>query len=359
MIKKRIMIITVILLLLSMQLSVFADLSDWAVEFVEPAIEENLVPEPLRTKYQDNITRYEYVLIALKVLEQNNINVDITEPNPFTDVSGHVYETEIIKAYNAKIVGGYEDNTFRPDQEIKREEVAALVYNLVKAINPNTELPESKSLFSDNDQISHWAIPYVEFNYVKEIISGTGKINGLDTINPLGKTTREQAITLLYKVSKDVNLLAQYEYDPVTVGTKTWSSNELKEIGSYVGYDVLKDASVVSERADVVLDELIENSFKLVYQDGSKIEVSNISDTMYVSAVLTNLNNDNAINDYLKLLNSVYSDQVFESDLLKTVEAMKKDNDYVFNDNLGDGSYVECYFEDFGDNAYYNFLYIR
>ncbi|MBI9011639.1 MAG: S-layer homology domain-containing protein [Clostridiales bacterium] len=359
MIKKRRMIISVILLLLSMQLFAFADPSDWAVEFVEPAIEDNIVPQPLRTKYQDNITRYEYVLIALKVLEQNDITVDITEPNPFTDISGHAYETEIIKAYNAKIVGGYEDNTFRPDQEIKREEVAALVYNLVKAINPNTELPVSKSLFSDNSQISNWAILYVEFNYVKEIISGTGKINGLDTIDPLGKTTREQAITLLYKVSKDVDLLAQYEYDPITIGTKTWSSDELKDLGSQVGYDVLEEASAVSGRGDVNIDEIIDNSFKLVYQDGSKIEISNISDTMYVSAVFTNLDNEKAQSDYLDLLKLAYEDQTFESAFINTVQEMKKDNTYVFNGNLEDGSYVECYFEDFGDGAYYNFLYKR
>lgn len=359
MIKKRMMIVSTIVLLLSMQLSVFADPSDWAVEFVEPAIEDNLVPEPLRTKYQDNITRYEYVLIALKVLEQNNVTVEITEPNPFTDISGHAYETEIIKAYNAKIVDGYEDRTFRPNQEIKREEVAALVYNLVKAINPNTELPKSNALFSDNGQISHWAIPFVEFNYIKEIISGTGKINGLDTMNPLGKTTREQAITLLYKVSQNANLLAQYEYDPVASGGINWTSEDMKVIGSHVGYKVLKQGETIARRDDVILDELMTTSFKLKYEDESLIEISNINGTMYVSAVLTNLNNVLAQEDYISVLTQLYPDQVFENKFHSVVANLKIDSSNGYSGSLIDGSYVECYYENYGDYSLFNFLYKR
>lgn len=359
MIKKGMMIVTMILLLLLMSLSVFADPSDWAVEFVETAIEEDIVPEPLRTKYQDHIKRYEYVLIALKVLEQNNIRVEITEPNPFVDISGHAYETEIIKAYNAKIVGGYEDQTFRADQEIKREEVAALVYNLVKAINTNTELPESNSLFSDNNQISNWAMPFVEFNYINEIISGTGKINGLDTINPLGKTTREQAITLLYKVSKDVDLLAQYEYDPVVSGGINWTSEDMKVIGSHVGYQVLKQGETIAERDDVILDELMTTSFKLKYDDDSLIEVSDINGTMYVSAVLTNLNNVLVQEDYISVLTQLYPDQVFENIFNSVVSSMKIDNGNGYSGSLSDGSYVECYYENYGDYSLFNFLYKR
>ena len=45
----------------------------------------------------------------------------------FTDISGHKFESGIIKAVRGELIKGYGDNTFRPDNSIKRAEVALIL----------------------------------------------------------------------------------------------------------------------------------------------------------------------------------------------------------------------------------------
>lgn len=343
--------------MLTMQVGTFAEPSDWAVEFVEPAISDDLLPDLLRGKYQSNIKRYEYILIALEVLEQNNVYVDLVDVNPFTDIADHPYKNEIIKAYNADIVEGYEDNSFRPDAEIKREEVAALVYNLVKSINVNVSLPTTQSAFSDKNLISNWAIPFVEFNYTNSIILGTGKQNGLDTINPLGKTTREQAITLLYKVSKNVSLLSKYEYAPITIeGGKTYSSEELKITGQHVGYDILKNLQLISESDEASIDYISEQSVLLSYTNSSRIEISKFSGIRYMTLVLVDLEDINIQNDFKHLLNQTSLKDAFDSEFDTIVSEFKQDSRYTYSGKFGTNE-LEGYFDDSGDTRSYKILF--
>jgi len=340
------------------QVMVFAEPSNWATEFIDEASNDNLIPETLKSDYQNNIKRYEYVLLALRVLDQNNINVEIKDVDPFTDIANHTYKDEIIRAYNAGIVGGYEDNTFRPDNEIKREEVAALVYNLVKAINADTELPASRSTFSDTGKISNWALPFIEFNYVKSIISGTGKVDNLDTIDPLGKTTREQSITLLYKVSINKELLAKVEFDSIESDGKTWTSEDLNVTASNVGYDALKEAQVIDDRQDVNITDLSNTSFSLTYDDESRIEVSNVYGNIYLNITYMDINNEKVSNDFIELFSNLFEDDEFINEFPKIVEDLKTTGK-ASRPKLSSGADVEIDSDELNGNKIYYLLYKR
>lgn len=272
MIKRLICSVLVVMLFISSTL-VYAEPSTWAKEFVENANNDNLIPDILNNNYQNNIKRYEYVLLALKVLDQNKVLVSIDNKSPFKDIDKHPYKEEIIKAYNAGIVGGYEDNTFRPDNEISRQEVAALVYNLVKKINSKTVLPTGLSAFSDANEIGSWAIPFIEFNYANKIISGVGKKNGYDTMNPKGRTTREQAITLLYKVSINKSLLGKLGFEDTLTNNGRVSKDDMNELAKLVGSDVLTYAKSLVETKGAQWDLVRDDLFVLKFADNSKIMV--------------------------------------------------------------------------------------
>ena len=81
------------------------------------------------------------------------------------------------------------------------------MFNLVKKLNPKVEVPMVTERYYDENKISSWAKGFIEFSYKNNIISGIGKVSGLDQIDPIGKATREQSIIMLYKVSRNSKLI--------------------------------------------------------------------------------------------------------------------------------------------------------
>lgn len=88
------------------------------------------------------ITRAEYAAIATRFDE-----LAAAESN-FTDISGHWAEDAINAAYGAGWVGGYEDGTFRPDQNITRAEAMALINRVLE------RAVDSEGML---DEMTHWA----------------------------------------------------------------------------------------------------------------------------------------------------------------------------------------------------------
>jgi hypothetical protein len=298
--KRKQFVILIAVLVLLMQVTVYANPSGWAVSFVNEANEKQLVPEEINNEYQANITRYEYVLIALEVLEKNGV-IASSGSNPFSDIYSHPYKDEIIKAYHSGLVGGYTDGTFKPDKLISRQEITALVYNLVKAINDQVTLPTSLSSFADGDSIDTWAKSYVEFSYTNQIMSGVGKVNGLDTIQPLGNATREQAIVLLLKLFNNNNLLhtTYKSYDVSGFGMKT--TDEIFETARSVGFNIMDSATALVDAGIASFFYIGDDNFTLDIE-GDEIEIADGKyDKSYVLRT-TDLENQEVIDRFTALV---------------------------------------------------------
>ncbi len=189
------------------------ELSQWAIQEVTEAINEEIVPSQLRTQYTDNIKRYEYVLLALELLDSKNDLVKIEKKYPFTDINDHEYKDEILRAYNAGIVKGYGDGTFKPDNYISREEISSLLVNLIQRLEQQNIEPTYSYVYSDSAIISTWARSYIDYLVEQGIIEGTGVDNNNKLIiDPKGSTTREQAIVLLYRLALKSKLANTNDY---------------------------------------------------------------------------------------------------------------------------------------------------
>lgn len=91
------------------------------------------------------ITRAEYAAIATRFDE-----LAAAESN-FTDISGHWAEDAINAAYGAGWVGGYEDGTFRPDQNISRAEAMALINRVLERAVDSEGMLDEMTHWADND----------------------------------------------------------------------------------------------------------------------------------------------------------------------------------------------------------------
>lgn len=80
----------------------------------------------------------------------------------FTDTSGHWAENYINKLYNAGVVNGFEDKTFRPNMDTAREQIVVMINKIIS--RPKLDLVEPS--FEDVTK-KHWAFGDIEAAAVK------------------------------------------------------------------------------------------------------------------------------------------------------------------------------------------------
>ena len=116
--------------------------------------------------------------------------------NQFTDVaSSAYYNTAISWAAENGIVKGYDAKTFRPNANVTREQLAAILYRYAEYMNLSTKGASNLTKFDDYYTIGTWARDSLAWaNY-------HGLINGVDSyhIDPKGNTTRAQLAAILHR----------------------------------------------------------------------------------------------------------------------------------------------------------------
>lgn len=107
----------------------------------------------------------------------------------FTDVySGKWYTAAIEWAVATGIIQGYEDNTFRSEQAVTREQIALILYR-----NSNKPYSDfSLNGFSDADKVSGFALDAMRWAVEQGLIQGS---NG--RLNPSSSATRAEIATIL------------------------------------------------------------------------------------------------------------------------------------------------------------------
>ncbi|WP_245376080.1 S-layer homology domain-containing protein [Paenibacillus eucommiae] len=165
--------------------------SDWAKGELKQAIQLLLTTAAVIGNYQQPITREHFAGIAVKLYETlSGKKAEAVSTNPFTDTTSE----DVLKANNAGIVFGVAADKFAPDATISRQEICVMLQRAVQAAKPALAMDTShKSTFADENSIAPWAIDAVRFASNLSIMSGIGD----NRMDPLGKTTREQAIVLV------------------------------------------------------------------------------------------------------------------------------------------------------------------
>ncbi|MGI6549436.1 MAG: S-layer homology domain-containing protein [Syntrophomonadales bacterium] len=136
-------------------------------------------------KPENRITRAEFATILVKAFK-----LEPQKGKVFADTAGHWAQDSIATAAYYGIVNGYDANTFGPNNNITREQMAAMVMKAAQ-LNPAT----IGLSFKDSNSISGWAKTAVATAVDKGIINGYPD----NTFRPQGNATRAEAVTVVVK----------------------------------------------------------------------------------------------------------------------------------------------------------------
>ena len=120
----------------------------------------------------------------------------------FKDVSSNAYYCEAVRwAASSGVVFGYDANTFAPDQNISREQLATILWRYAKYKGYDVSIGEETNILSYDDalNISEYAYPPLQW------ACGAGLMEGdANKLMPQGGATRAQAATILQRFVSNV-----------------------------------------------------------------------------------------------------------------------------------------------------------
>ncbi len=160
----------------------------WAENIIVELVSSGAVSGYSDATFQpdQNITRAEFTTILVKAFK-----LEAKTGKDFADIANHWAKDAIVTAAAHGIVNGYDANSFRPDKNITREQMAVMI---VKAAQLNKNDGESKQ-FIDNDKISSWAAEAIAIASQHKIITGYPD----NSFKPQGEATRAEAVTVIVK----------------------------------------------------------------------------------------------------------------------------------------------------------------
>jgi hypothetical protein len=121
-----------------------------------------------------------------------------TGKSPFSDVKdGSWCADAVIWANTNGIVLGRSDGTFRPNDNITRQQMAAILYRYAKYKGCDVSVGENTNILSYTDalSISEYAIPAFQWAVGAGVINGTSAT----TLTPKGPATRAQVAAILMR----------------------------------------------------------------------------------------------------------------------------------------------------------------
>ena len=161
---------------------------NWFHDAVKYAYAQGLMTGTSATTFAPNGTMNRAMIVT--VLYRLEKSPAVTGASKFTDVpAGQWYSDAVAWAAANKIVNGYDETTFGPMNAVTREQMAAILfrYEQVKGLE-NVTLEENLNRFPDQNKISAYAIPALQWAVGQKIING----NADGTLDPTGTATRAQ-----------------------------------------------------------------------------------------------------------------------------------------------------------------------
>lgn len=235
--KKRVLSLGIVLTMMASSMQTFAeDYSDmptgWSNAAMTYAVNNGYIKGSNgKLNPQGLATRAQVASIFARVLKLEN-KADLSS---YTDVNASQwYYDDLAKAVDAGLFKG-SDNKLRPNDNITREEVMAIIARAYDLSDENGNL----SAFTDGSTVSSWAVNAVSALVENGIVNGS---NG--KLNPKNNITREEFAQLLYNCQNKFG--ADEESTEITTDAEDTSVDTTEESSTetttFVGKNSLKAA---------------------------------------------------------------------------------------------------------------------
>ncbi len=165
-------------------------ISHWGCDAIDFCVRKVLFNGVTATEFMPNNTMTRGMLVT--VLSRLAKDTENKTEYPFTDFDGDAWFANGVSfAFANGLVDAGE--SFRPDDDITREELADMLYRYAKKTGKNTELAEI--CFADADKITPSMKDAVAYCIKAQIFKGYDD----NTVNPTGKATRAEVATMIMR----------------------------------------------------------------------------------------------------------------------------------------------------------------
>ncbi|MGF7184780.1 hypothetical protein GGQ84_000865 [Desulfitispora alkaliphila] len=179
----------------------------WAEEEIKLLASKRIINGMTEATFapQEQVTRAQFATMLVNALA---LEWGGTKTN-FVDVEESAwYANAVATAVEAGLVRGYEDNTFRPNAPIVRQEMAVMITNALMVADKSISLKDDEfshkiKHFNDQEQISNWARKSVAIAVDEGIISGMP--NG--EFAPSAKADRAQSVVMIRRSLQALNFI--------------------------------------------------------------------------------------------------------------------------------------------------------
>lgn len=183
-------------------MSAFTDLNPalWYHDGIHFCLENGMMVGVGDNKFSPNGTTSRGMIVTILYRLENE--PEVTAENPFDDVEADRWYTDaVIWAAENKIVEGYGNGKFGPNDDITREQLAAILYRYAQFKGIDVSVGEDTNIlsFPDATEVSEWATASMQWAV------GSGIINGKDgKLVPKGDASRAEAATMLQRFCENV-----------------------------------------------------------------------------------------------------------------------------------------------------------
>ena len=176
----------------------FSDISNhWAKEYIEKAVELGIIESDESLFRPDDMALRSDCIswiadaCSVEAVEYRNEFEDVKSEDEFSGKLQALVDIGVIS----------KDVNFRPQRNITREQMCKVIAKVLEY--KMKELPQEvnlKGMFSDYNDISEWAIPYVEVAVSFGMMNGVGD----DLFAPKGNISRAQIATLICRLTEKI-----------------------------------------------------------------------------------------------------------------------------------------------------------
>lgn len=175
------------------------DQSLWYHEAIDFVIENGLFLGTSDTTFEPNTAMNRAMLVT--VLWRLEGKPVVSSSGTFEDVASNTWYTDAVTWANTnKIVEGYGSGLFGPNDNMTREQMAAILYRYAEFKGYDVTAIDNLTAFTDARDVSDWALSAIKWAVAEELITGVTTTS----LDPRGNATRAQVATILMRLIVNV-----------------------------------------------------------------------------------------------------------------------------------------------------------
>jgi hypothetical protein len=204
---------------------------------------EGFLKLQLEPGWQFTKRTYEEQTLGHVYFSNDNLSLEPgdTSEVAFQDIRNDIYRSEISQAVELGFIAGFEDNTFRPNENLTREQLVSMVVEALQTLDAtNINLPDTVATSPYPDvAASRWSAPKIAWAQQNDLISGYPD----GTFKPTQPVTRAELIAVQRRAAEYAQraqgqapqLVATQEPVNFSDISNHWSSGLVSEMSAFCG----------------------------------------------------------------------------------------------------------------------------